>query len=283
MRWHFMSKLRPLGDIGASLTRIGAWAPTPAPMRDGTPFLLKSHARLNDILPSSLHFPNALSTLRLQSPMKRVLASLLLLTAWSRADIVIEQKMESAFVNGNMVMKIKGDQARMDMPAGGAGNITVLMNTTTGEMATLMHQQKMAMKMNLAAAKKQAEQQAKATGIDPSKMEKPKSTGKTEKVGEWDAEIFEGNVGGSTAKFWVAKDFPNHKAIMDQMNKLSAATGSAGFDPSKFDLGGMVVKSEMNTPAGKVTTTLVRAKEENVDAADFAMPTGYQEMKVPGQ
>ena len=230
-----------------------------------------------------LRFPNALSTLTLPTPMKLVLASLLLVTALSRADIVIEQKMESGFVNGNMVMKIKGDQARMDMPAGPAGDITVLMNTKTGEMATLMHAQKMAMKMNLSAAKKQAEQQAKLAGIDPASIEKPKSTGQTEKVGEWNAEIYETTIGGSAAKFWVSKDFPNHKVIMDQMNKLSAATGSAGFDPSKFDLGGMVVKSEMNTPAGKVTTTLVRAKEENVNASDFTMPTGYQEMKMPGQ
>ena len=230
-----------------------------------------------------MRFPNAQSTLTLQFPMKLVLASLLLLTVWSRADIVIEQKMESGFVNGNMIMKIKGDQARMDMPAGPAGDITVLMNTKTGEMATLMHGQKMAMKMNLAAAKKQAEEQAKLAGIDPNKIEKPTATGEKEKIGEWDAEIYKGNIGGSAATFWVSKSFPNHKVIMDQMNKLSAATGSAGFDPSKFDLGGMVVKSEMNTPAGKVTTTLVRAKEEPVNDSDFQMPTGYQEMKLPGQ
>lgn len=214
---------------------------------------------------------------------KQVLASLLLLSAWSHADIVIEQKMESGFVNGNMVMKIKGDQARMDMPAGPAGNVTVLMNVASGEMSTLMHAQKMAMKMNLAAAKKQAEAQAKQAGVDPAKIEKPKSTGQKEKVGEWDAEVFEGNMGGSAAKFWVAKDFPNYKAIQDQMTKLSNATGSAGFDPSKFDLGGMVVKSEVSTPAGKVTTTLVRAKEEPVAETEFAMPKDYKEMTVPGQ
>lgn len=214
---------------------------------------------------------------------KQVLASLLLLSAWSRADLVIEQKMESGFVNGNMVMKIKGDQARMDMPAGPAGNVTVLMNVASGEMSTLMHAQKMAMKMNLAAAKKQAEAQAKQAGVDPAKIEKPKSTGQKEKVGEWDAEVFEGNMGGSAAKFWVAKDFPNYKSIQDQMTKLSNATGSAGFDPSKFDLGGMVVKSEVSTPAGKVTTTLVRAKEEPVAETEFAMPKDYKEMTVPGQ
>ena len=245
---------------------------------------LKSHATCNDLLHTPFfRFPSPKGPLTLAAPMKKVLASLLLLSAWSRADIVIEQKMESGFVNGNMVMKIKGDRARMDMPAGPAGNITVLMNTTSGEMSTLMHAQKMAMKMNLASAKKQAEAQAKQAGIDPNNIEKPKSTGQKEKVGEWDTEVFEGNLGGSAAKFWVAKDFPNYKTIMEQMNKLSAATGSAGFDPSKFDLGGMLVKSEMNTPAGKVTTTLVSAKEEAVADTEFAMPTGYKEMAVPGQ
>ena len=228
-------------------------------------------------------FPSDKHPHTLEFPMKLVLASLLLVSAWAQADIVIEQKMESGFVNGNMVMKIKGDQARMDMPAGPAGNITVLVNTKSGEMATLMHAQKMSMKMNLAAAKKQAEEQSKLAGIDPNNIEKPKPTGQKEKVGEWDAEIYEGSVGGQSAKFWVAKDFPNYKTIMDQMNKLSAATGSAGFDPSKLELGGMVVKTEMNTAAGKVTSTLVSAKEQAVPATDFAMPTGYQEMKVPGQ
>jgi hypothetical protein len=215
--------------------------------------------------------------------MKIAIAALLTISATSFADVVIEQKLESGFVNGNMIMKIKGDKARMDMPAGDAGDITVLMDTKSGQMATLMHSQKMAMKMNLDTAKKAAEQQAKAQNIDPSKMEKPKSTGKTEKVGQWDAEVYEGKLGDSPAKFWVAKDFPNYKNIMEQMNKLSAATGSAGFDPSKLDLGGMIVKSEMSGPTGKVTTTLVKATEEAVDDSVFKMPEGYKEMALPGQ
>lgn len=214
---------------------------------------------------------------------KQVLASLLLLSALSRADVVIEQKMESGFVNGNITMKIKGDNARMDMPAGPAGNVTVLMDMATGQMSTLMHAQKMAMKMDMKTVKKQAEAQAKVSGIDPSKIEKPKATGQAEKIGEWNTEVYEANFSGTTAKLWVAKDFPNYKAIMEQMNKFSAAAGNAGFDPSKFDLNGMVVKTEMNTPAGKVTTTLVSAKEAPVEATDFAMPAGYKEMTMPGQ
>jgi hypothetical protein len=214
--------------------------------------------------------------------MKHIVASLIIAVAFARADVVIEQKMESAFMNGSMIMKIKGDQARMDMPTGAAGAITVLVDSKGGTMTTLMHAQKMAMKLNLADAKKQAEKAQKASGVDPAKIEKPKATGQKEKIGEWDAEVYEFDAGaGTKGKLWVAKDFPNHKAITEQMNKLSAATGGAGFDPSKFDLGGMVVKTEMNTQAGKMTMTVVKVKEEAVADTEFKAPEGYQDLKLP--
>lgn len=207
--------------------------------------------------------------------------ALTLTAVFAHADIVIIQKMESAFMNGNMTMKIKGDKARMEMPAGPAGQMTVIMDTKTGEMTTLMHAQKMAMKMNIADAKKQAEAAQKQTGIDPAKVEQPKATGQKEKVGTWDTEVYDVNTGAGSMKMWVAKDFPNYKVIMAQMNKLSAAMGGSGFDPSKFDLPGMVVKSEMASAVGKVTTLLVKAGEENVADSEFALPSGYTEMKVP--
>lgn len=220
------------------------------------------------------HRPRTMKTLL-------VIASLAITGAFSHADLVIEQKMESAFMNGNMVMKIKGDKARMDMPAGPAGQMSVIMDTQSGEMATIMHGQKMVMKMNIADAQKQASSAQKQAGIDPEKMAQPKATGTKEKVGDWEAEIYEMDTGSGMMKMWVAKDFPNYQKIMKGMNKLSSATSGNGFDPSKFELPGMVVKSEMTTPVGKVTTTLVSAAEKDVEAKDFVMPEGYQEMKVP--
>lgn len=209
------------------------------------------------------------------------IAPLFLAAAFSRADIVIEQKMESAMINGNVTMKVKGDNARMDMPSPLGGNVTTLMNFKSGDMVTLLHQQKMAMKMNLADVKKQTEAGTKGLGIDPSKIEKPKATGAKEKVGEFDAEIYEMNQGTLQAKLWIAKDFPNAQAIKDQMTKLTSSMGGAGFDPSKLDVPGMVVKSEVNTPVGKMTITLLKASEEAVDEKEFVKPEGYQELPMP--
>lgn len=209
------------------------------------------------------------------------IAPLFLAIGIARADIVIEQKMESAMINGNVTMKVKGDKARMDMPSPMGGNVTTLINFTSGDMTTLMHQQKMAMKMNLADIKKQQEAGQKALGVDPTKIEKPKATGQKEKIGAYDTEVYEMNQGSLHAKLWIAKDFPNAQPIKDQMNKLSSSMGGAGFDPSKIDVPGMVVKSEVNTPVGKMTITLIKAVEETVDEKEFAKPEGYQEMQMP--
>ncbi len=195
------------------------------------------------------------------------------------ADVVIEQKMESAAVNGIMVMKIKGDQARIDVPSP-VGQTTILMNFKTGEMTTLMHAQKLAVKMDLKAMKQQAEAQQKAAGSDTSKIEKPKATGAREKIGEWTADVYEVNVSGMTGKVWAARDYPNVQLFKDEMKKISDASAS-GFDAAKMDVPGMVVKSEMSTAVGPMTTTLIKAKLEPVAASEFAIPPGYTEMKMP--
>jgi hypothetical protein len=210
------------------------------------------------------------------------LSVFLLAAVIARADLVIEQKIESQFLNGNSTVKIKGEQARMDMPSPIGGNVTVLMDLKSGQMTTLIHAQKMAMKMNMAEAKKAAEEQQKKTGVDLTKIEAPKASGQKEKIGEWNCDIYEVNMGGMTGKMWVTKEFPNYKAIMDQMNKInSAASAGMGIDPSKFQLDGMTVKTEMSTPVGKMTTTLIKATEVAVPDSEFAMPAGYNEVKMP--
>jgi hypothetical protein len=199
----------------------------------------------------------------------------------AHADLVIEQKIESQFLSGNSTMKIKGEQARMDMPSPVGGNVTVLMDLKSGQMATLMHAQKMAMKMNMADAKKAAEDQQKKTGIDVTKIEPAKATGEKEKVGEWNCEIYTVNMGGMNGKMWVTKEFPNYKVIMDQMNKINAAASAGmGMDVTKLP-DGVTVKTEMSTPVGKMTTTLVKVSEEAVADSEFTVPEGYKEIKMP--
>lgn len=217
--------------------------------------------------------------------MKRLLLIIpaLFTAASALADVVIEQKMESTMLTGNVTMKVKGDLARMETPTPLGGTALVLINFKNGEMTTFteIQGQKIAMKMNLDDLKKQQEAGQKMLGVDPAKVEKPKATGTKEKVGEYDTEIFETVAGALNAKLWVAKDFPNAQVIKDHMAKVTAGMGGGGIDPSKMDIPGMVVKSEVSTPAGKMTITLVKAKEENVEEKEFVKPEGYKELEMP--
>lgn len=191
--------------------------------------------------------------------------SLLLATAFAtQADVVIEQKVESAMLNGSMVLKIRADKARMDMPSPG-GPMTVLWNFKTGENTTLIAAQKLAVKGSM------------KPNAAPGGPPKPKATGVTEKVGPYTAEIYEVTAGPTTQKLWVARDYPNAEALKAEMKKMSGST-PMGFDTTNLDVPGMMVKAQIASPAGPVTITLVSARQEPVADSEFAIPPGYKEM-----
>ncbi len=166
------------------------------------------------------------------------LAVVLTTTAMAaHADVVIEQKVESAMLNGNMVLKIRADQARMDMPSP-AGQMTVLWNFKTGESTTLMPAQKMAMKGSIKPNQQGADGQPK-----------PKPTGVTEKVGAYVAEVYDISSAQKSGKIWVARDYPNADQLKAELRKMSSAT-PLGFDTSTLDVPGMMVKSQLSTLGG---------------------------------
>jgi hypothetical protein len=224
-------------------------------------------------------FPIRFAGLSLEIAMKKLLliTPLLLTVIAARADIVVSQKMESSILNGDITMKIKGEKGRVDMPGGPLGSMSIVVNGGSGEVSTMMHGQKMVMKMSadqMKAATAKAKEQLSAGAA----TEKPKATGKTEKVGDWDAEIFEANLSGQPAKIWVAKSFPNADKLKAEMSKLSKSMGQASGDAYSLDIPGMPVKTEINSPIGKMTVTLTKAAEQAVDDKEFVIPADYQSM-----
>jgi hypothetical protein len=200
--------------------------------------------------------------------MKRTLAPLvlaLITLAAARADLTMEQKMESPMQSGSVTLRIKGERMRTDMPA---QNVSAIMDYKAREMTTLMHAGKMAMKMPLPSTNQMAETIAK--------MEKPKATGRKEKVGAWDCEVFELTMPTGKTLMWVAKDFPNYGALKKELD-VTVKDAPAG----AFDLGGMVVRTETDMGGAKVTTELVSVKTDAIADSEFEVPAGYQSMPMP--
>jgi hypothetical protein len=198
----------------------------------------------------------------------------------SFADWVIVQKAGAAGQNQEVTMKIKDNLTRMDV----GGQMTMIMDTTSGSMEMFMHAQKMVMRMDksmMESAMAMAGQLGGNTG--DAKPAAPKATGEKVKVGEWDTEVFTWSGGMGEGKFYVAKDFPGYAKLAKIMDEMTKAMGNpaTAMAPQSSDFPGMVVKSEMKVKGQTVTSELVSAKEEAVDAKEFKAPDGYNEMKMP--
>ncbi len=211
--------------------------------------------------------------------VKTLLAALLLASAAGRADLVIVQHVEGSGQSGDQTIRIKGDKARTDL----AQQLSMITDGATGNVVTLMHSQKTFLKVSAEQTKAMMEQMQKLRPAgDPPKLV---PTGKTEKIGAFDCEIFTTNFGGVAVTYYVAKGFPNYPAILAQMEKLQAGSISAmtkGMMPELKEFPGMQMKTEMELGGKKVITVLVSAKEENVDPAVFEIPKDYKEVTAPG-
>lgn len=220
-----------------------------------------------------------------------------------RGDFVIRQKTESKagfyLQEEDRTTRIQGGKARVDtvysmtgttnngvvasMPGRTSNSvISVIKDLRTGDSITLMelYGQKWAVKTSGASTRKMAaDEMAKLAG--KAKPPSPQPLDKTSTVGGRQTEIYNWtNINGVSMKLWIAKDFPNYKEIMGQLENLYGPDTTKGWlrlDPAT--LPGMVMKIEMLASGTNLTTTtLISAAEEPVDASVFVIPKEYQEM-----
>ena len=226
--------------------------------------------------------------------MKKFLSHKIILTAafccaatFANADMVIVQQIDSN--NGKpreMTIKIKGTKARIDISAAQS----LIVDTATGDTTTLLNEQKMVLKMSGATMKTIAEktkqmQNSGATDQPPKLVD----TGAKEKIDGYDAEIYTCAIGNMKIKYWIAKDYPNYQAIMEQIKKLQSNSLSSFVKWKQPDFPGMVMKTTVDvsvTMAGHqldrvITTKLVSAKEQPVADSEFAVPADFTEMPMP--
>jgi hypothetical protein len=206
----------------------------------------------------------------------------------ARADLVMQQNIESAMINGVVTTQIKGDKIRVDMPATPQGAMSTIMDLSSGDSVTLMHQQKLAMTVPGTQMKQMVENMKALRATTGTNAAPPQfhDTGKAEKVGDFDTEIYTWSTpDGANQTVWVARNYPNYAHIkfqMDALNNSPISQLSKGAAPDISTLPGMVIRTQMERDGQKVISTLVSAKENSVDAAIFQTPKDYKEMGQPG-
>lgn len=130
----------------------------------------------------------------------------LLLTASSvtRADITLVQDTLLNGIRSRTTMWIKGDKMRTHKNT----TSSVIIDVATGDMTTLVHEQKMFFVNNTKQLEALA---ARASGAQDAELTQTQltATGQIEKVDGYDREIILSENQGMLARIWVAKDYAN--------------------------------------------------------------------------
>lgn len=207
--------------------------------------------------------------------MKTTLFAFCILAVAARADITLTQQVDQPGGKEPMLIttKVKGPMVRSDV----ANKVSAIIDTRTGDTLTLMHDQKMAMKIPGAALQAA---KAKAMG-DSSEVSKPEPTGAKETIHGFACEEYIVKNQGSTIHAWITKDIPEAAEFMKKLSELSPQTNPmAALGDNQID--GFPVRTIVDSGAmGKVTMTLLSINRDDISDKEFQTPSGYREAAMP--
>ncbi len=183
--------------------------------------------------------------------------------------------------NSEMAMSIKGNHVRTDMSAEGR-NMAMLLDGQAMTMTMLMAEQKMYMTMDMNAAR------ARAQGMKPGDHAPPKITalGTSETIAGRSCDNYLVETERSKIEFCNSKGLGNFMSAQSPMGRGGASPLSdldneayrAYFKDGFFPLR----VSTYDGGTKKVMMEATRVEPKSLDAALFAIPAGYTEMKMPG-
>lgn len=193
-----------------------------------------------------------------------------------RADLVIQSQSILWNETNIFTTKIHGDKIRDD--SDDDSGISFITDANTGNMTILWNKSKTFIKRSGAKEMEWIKKMNKQSGGAKRQL---LDTGKSEKVGKYNAEIYTwSDTNGDTVNYWVAKDFPNYKHVKPYLATFDKANFAGTGKDTPFELSklpGMVVKSESVSPILTHTRTLISVKEEPVDTSVFEIPKDYKE------
>jgi hypothetical protein len=202
-----------------------------------------------------------------------------------RADLTISQKVDGAGGGvRDLTMKIKGDKIRVEM----GSQMTAIFNGKTGEMSTLMNDQKIVVRMSADKMKAALEMlnqfTDKAEKKEPAEKAKLVATGKKETVGGYETEQYVYDTPGFNVTYWIAPKFPDGEAVLKQLQAVNPDVWKTAKVPipDYRDFPGLPVKTVMTMTGKEITVTIVGVKRDPLSDADFTVPSDYREMKLPG-
>src|SRR5437773_2437865 len=148
----------------------------------------------------------------------------------------------------NVTIKIKGDKARIDA----SPKLSTIVNGTTGEVVTLMNEQKTVVRISRDKVKAVTEMLNKFAGNNQKEKEaaeKPKltPTGQKETINGYETEKYTYDGPDFKATYWIAPNYPDGPAILAQLQSVKSEFWDAANTkmPDFRDFPGLPIRMRM--------------------------------------
>jgi hypothetical protein len=201
--------------------------------------------------------------------------------AAARADLTIVERTEGMpGSNRDITVKIRGDMARIDLNP----QMATIVDGRTGEVITLMMDQKKVVRISATKMKAAAEMVKRFSDKNESAVDsRPRPTGRKDTVNGYEVEEYTVDTPLYKAAYWVAPGFPEGASILKQLQAVRSdvwKTASTN-TPDYRDFPALPIKTVVDMKGTKITTTLVSVRQDPLSETDFAIPRDFEELKVP--
>jgi hypothetical protein len=194
--------------------------------------------------------------------------------SWAGFEIVQEVETEQPVASTTTITtQIDGKMMRVDM----GRDASSIVDTESGDIITLMHPQKVFVRMPGSMAKAMAQA---ATGQESQPSANFQKTGRTDTINGFFCEEYTGTIENGTIAMWVSKNTPIPQNLIDQLTELGSDFAPIGGGDDKVEGYPIRVVIESGDTGRSVITTL-SVVEKKISPDQFKTPSGYRSMDIP--
>jgi hypothetical protein len=200
--------------------------------------------------------------------------------AVSRADLTIVQSLHGAEPLHEVTVKIKGDKARIES----GQQVTTIMDANSGDVITIMNDEKRYTRISGERMKAMTQMAAQfGAAQSPSEKAKLTPTGKKETINGYETQEYAVETPQIKATYWIASNYPDGAGILKQLQALTPRAFGMGANaiPDYRDLPGLPLRTKIAMGGRDIVTTITSVKQDPLADAQFAVPAGFQEVKLP--
>jgi hypothetical protein len=195
----------------------------------------------------------------------------------------------------SMTIKVKGDRARIDA----SPQVATIFDGRTGELINLLNDQKTIVRISPDKMKAVADMLNKFSSKKAG-SEKPRltPTGQKEMVNGYDTEQYTYDGPDFKATYWIAPNYPNGAAILEQLQSIKSEFWDAANTkmPDFRDFPGLPIRLRMiigkedqasehgastSGDATEITSTVTGVSQDPIADSQFTVPADFKETKLP--